>query len=91
MGTKAEAIISYLESLIQSSDKPSPKAPQHTVPAVDITNIKLSSPPAYKIGEQITNRAAYGSALAKLGDTNPRVIALDGDTKDSTYSKTFEV
>lgn len=30
---------------------------------------------------------AYGNALVKLGDVCPRVIGLDGDTKNSTYSE----
>lgn len=29
---------------------------------------------------------AYGTALAKIAANNGRVIALDGDTKNSTYS-----
>ena len=29
---------------------------------------------------------AYGTALAKLGKSNPRVIGLDGDTENSTFS-----
>ncbi|KAE9412471.1 hypothetical protein Angca_008729, partial [Angiostrongylus cantonensis] len=35
----------------------------------------------------VATRAAYGTALAKLGDVNPRVIGLDGDTKNSTFSE----
>ena len=33
---------------------------------------------------------AYGTALAKLGSSNNRVIALDGDTKNSTFAITFK-
>jgi len=53
---------------------------------VDITNIKLATAPAYTLGEKVATRFAYGTALAKLGTGNSRVIALDGDTKNSTYS-----
>lgn len=35
-------------------------------PVVDITNVKLSSPPSYKLGEQVATRLAYGTALAKV-------------------------
>ncbi|KAK5977811.1 Transketolase, partial [Trichostrongylus colubriformis] len=35
----------------------------------------------------VATRAAYGTALAKLGDVNPRIIGLDGDTKNSTFSE----
>ena len=40
---------------------------------------------------QVATRLAYGTALAKLGTNNPRVIALDGDTKNSTYADKFKV
>ena len=30
---------------------------------------------------------AYGTALFKLAQNNSRVIGLDGDTKNSTYSE----
>ncbi|KAJ9583408.1 hypothetical protein L9F63_022274, partial [Diploptera punctata] len=55
-------------------------------PVVDITGVKLSSPPSYKPGESVATRLAYGTALAKIAANNSRVIALDGDTKNSTYS-----
>lgn len=57
------------------------------MPSVNITNIKLSSPPNYKKGELIATRAAYGPALVKLAQSNPRVIAMDGDMKNSTFSE----
>jgi transketolase len=45
--------------------------------------------PDYKPGDKVATRAAYGTALAKLGAVNPRVVALDGDTKNSTFAETF--
>lgn len=38
----------------------------------------------------MATRAAYGVALAKLGASNTKVIALDGDTKNSTFSDKFK-
>lgn len=35
-------------------------------PVIDINNIKLASPPSYKLGEQVATRLAYGTALAKV-------------------------
>jgi transketolase len=46
-------------------------------------------PPRYQPGELIATREAYGTALVKLGAVDPRVVALDGDTKNSTYSEKF--
>lgn len=45
--------------------------------------------PNYQLGEKVATRAAYGTALAKLGSVNPRVVALDGDTKNSTFAEKF--
>jgi transketolase len=43
----------------------------------------------YHLGQEVATREAYGEALARLGDDNPLVVALDGDTKNSTYSEKF--
>ena len=45
--------------------------------------------PAYTPGEKVATRVAYGTALAKLGAVDDRVVALDGDTKNSTFAETF--
>ncbi len=45
--------------------------------------------PQYELGQQIATRESYGSALGKLGAINPNIIALDGDTKNSTFSEKF--
>lgn len=53
---------------------------------------KTSAPfpaPAYKSGDTVATREAYGAALAKLGEVNPLVVALDGDTQNSTYAEKF--
>lgn len=39
---------------------------------------------------KMATRRAYGVALAKLGQASQRVVALDGDTKNSTFSETFK-
>ncbi len=46
--------------------------------------------PQFKLGDMIATREAYGAALAKLGSVDPRVVALDGDVKNSTFSDKFE-
>jgi transketolase len=45
--------------------------------------------PSYKLGESVATREAYGSALLKVGAVDPRVVGLDGDTKNSTFSDRF--
>lgn len=46
-------------------------------------------PPDYPSGEDVATRSGYGIGLAKLGSVNPNVVALDGDTKNSTYAEQF--
>jgi len=46
-------------------------------------------PVNYKLGDKVATREAFGNALARIGDADQRVVALDGDTKNSTYSEKF--
>ena len=46
--------------------------------------------PAYEFGAKVATREAYGAALAALGASDPRVVALDADVKNSTFSDKFE-
>ncbi|KAK9889440.1 hypothetical protein WA026_004709 [Henosepilachna vigintioctopunctata] len=90
LGDHSDRVIQHLKSLLKNPG-PSQLHPlkplKDDVPVVDITNIKLSSPPSYKLGESVATRQAYGNALVKIGKSNPRVIALDGDMKNSTFSE----
>jgi transketolase len=51
---------------------------------------KPIAPPGYKLGDQVATREAYGAAIAKLGEADPRIVALDADVKNSTFSEKFE-
>src|SRR5208282_4246492 len=46
-------------------------------------------PVSYKPGDSIATREAYGNALARIGEVDQRIVAMDGDTKNSTYSEKF--
>jgi transketolase len=57
-------------------------APNNTAPA--------GYPPiSYKLGDMVATREAYGNALARIGEADQRIVALDGDTKNSTYAEKF--
>jgi transketolase len=47
------------------------------------------SAPAYAIGDSVATREAYGAALVKLGEVDPRVVVLDADVMNSTFSEKF--
>lgn len=88
LGNAAADVTNYLTSLIKSSTHSMrlSKPIKNDAPPVNITNIKLSTEPEYQLGEKVATRLAYGTALAKIAKNNSRVIALDGDTKNSTFS-----
>ena len=44
---------------------------------------------SYTLGDKIATREAYGVALVRLGGVDPRINAMDGDTKNSTYADKF--
>jgi len=57
-------------------------APSDTAPA--------GYPPLnYKLGDKVATREAYGTALVRIGEVDQRVVAMDGDTKNSTYAEKF--
>jgi transketolase len=43
--------------------------------------------PSRKPGDMAATREAYGDALAKLATIDSRIVSLDGDTKNSTFSE----
>jgi transketolase len=45
--------------------------------------------PAYKMGDMVATREAYGNALARIGEVDSRIVAMDGDTKNSTFADKF--
>src|SRR6185295_15252874 len=46
--------------------------------------------PNYKRGDHVATREAFGDALARLIAANPRVVVLDADVKNSTYTDRAE-
>src|SRR5487761_2607990 len=60
-----------------------------TIPAPN--NVAPAGYPSinYTLGDKIATREAYGAALVRLGEADQRVVALDGDTKNSTFADKF--
>uniref|UniRef100_A0A8B9JPR6 Transketolase a n=1 Tax=Astyanax mexicanus TaxID=7994 RepID=A0A8B9JPR6_ASTMX len=87
----AEGVIRDLQSRILNSNKRMyPATPTEDAPPVSLRNARMPSAPSYKPGEKVSTRKAYGMALAKLGRYNERVVAMDVDTKNLTYSEIFK-
>src|SRR5262249_3084109 len=90
-GAEADSAIAELQSqLVPGAAKPSiPPPPAKRREAVSVDYSKMPAP-SYKAGDQVATREAWGTALAALGGIDARVVALDADVKNSTFSDRFE-
>jgi len=86
-----QATAAYAELEAQLVPEPSALPPiAAPLPAPAEQAAGAMAPPAYALGELVATREAYGTALAKLGAVDGRVVALDADVKNSTFSERFE-
>src|SRR5580765_7599948 len=92
-GAETDTAIAELEAQYVKTSDPAPVIPK---PARRRTEgplpdfVKMLPTPAYKLGDSVATREAYGTALAALGGIDKRVVALDADVKNSTFSERFE-
>ena len=63
--------------------------PPSNLPAPNVAAPASYPPINYTMGQMVATREAYGNALARIGESDQRVVALDGDTKNSTFSDRF--
>jgi transketolase len=92
-GDETNAAIAELEGQYVRTSEPAPVIPKPTRRRDEgpLPDFMAAMPaPAYKPGDQVATREAYGTALAALGAIDPRIVALDADVKNSTYSERFE-
>jgi transketolase len=61
--------------------------PLETRPMPAAGTLKL---PTWEPGASVATRGAFGDALVALGKANPRVVALDGEVGNSTYTERFD-
>ncbi|MBP1633899.1 MAG: tktB [Acidobacteria bacterium] len=69
---------------------PAIASPPRTTLAPEPARPACPGPPPYTPGDLVATREAYGAALVRLGELDPRIVALDGDVKNSTFSEKFE-
>ena len=89
-GEELDTALAELKAQLVPETEPAPKPSMPTAvarPAVARGTVGAS---AYKLGELVATREAYGAALARLGDGDNRIVALDADVKNSTFSDKFE-
>jgi transketolase len=90
-GEEADKAIAELERQMTAGATPpkipAPSSRSKAEPKADYSKLPA---PAYKKGDLVATREAWGTALAALGALDPRVVALDADVKNSTFSERFE-
>lgn len=84
-----------IESLENKLDKQAPEwkpnLPKAVSQNVDSSNPSPLGKAPYEIGgKEVATRKAFGDALAALAKNNSRIVALDGDVKNSTYTEEFQ-
>jgi len=89
LGTESQKCLDHLRSQIKNNGPNAllPSKPLSEAPVANISNVSMSSPPSYKLGEVVATRLAYGTAVQKLAQANDRVMAFDADTKNSTFAE----
>ena len=88
-GQELEKAIAELESQIVKEGEPITRPAPRTVSRPTARRGTLTAP-AYSRGDSVATREAFGAAIARLGGVDDRVVALDGDVKNSTFSEKFE-
>lgn len=89
LGDKTADAVAHLRGKLTGANGLCPKGPAHSGEKAAPARGALP-PPKYTKGEKVATRSAYGAALAKLATADERVVGLDGDTKNSTYSENLK-
>ena len=85
---EAQVAVAHLEDLSQSGRKMSIPEPTK-VDGMRRAQTETAPPVRYDSGKKVSTRKAFGNALARVGEADPRIVALDGDVANSTFSEEF--
>jgi transketolase len=89
-GEEVERALAELESQYVPTDEPTPRPSAPLAMARRPASPAPPGAPPYRLGEAVATREAFGAALARLGTADERIVALDAEVKNSTFSETFE-
>ena len=88
-GEEFDRAIAELEGQFVPENEPASPPPPRVVSRTPAKRSPLA-PPAYARGDSVATREAFGAAIARLGAADERIIALDADVGNSTFSEKFE-
>ena len=86
MAERAIAELGGVRNLVLRGPRPEPVPASHQPAAPADTG---AASPQYAVGDKVATRKAYGDALVALGARDPKVVALDGEVKNSTFALEF--
>jgi transketolase len=89
-GDELERAIKELEAQMLPDEGPPLQPPPPVAASASTSAPAALGDPAYRVGDSVATREAYGAAIARLAAGDDRIVALDADVKNSTYSEKFE-
>jgi transketolase len=99
MAERAIAELGGVRNLVLRGPRPQPVPASHRPAAPASTGAappgsadaggRMPGTPRYAVGDKVATRKAYGDALVALGARDPKVVALDGEVKNSTFALKF--
>jgi transketolase len=89
-GEEADKALAELKAQLVQEDQPAAPPAPRVVNRPPRTAPAPLGPPPYSLGQVVATREAYGDAIARLGASDDRVVALDADVKNSSFSDKFE-
>jgi transketolase len=89
-GEEVEGALAELERHFVPEELPAAQPRPREVPRPATKPPAPLGPPSYTLGDQVATREAYGTAIARLGTNDERIVGLDADVGNSTFTETFE-
>ncbi len=90
----AEKVIAELSKQVGRADaewQPNLPARVNTAPVVAKGGSVQPAVPPYAVGgKEVSTRRGFGDGLAALGSVDPRIVVVDGDVENSTYTEEFQ-
>ena len=90
-GEEADSAVAELQQQMRpDADAPKPWPRPPAAPGKPFAAPGASPAPNFKAGQQVATREAFGQALAALGQADARLVAVDGDVENSTFTQDFQ-
>jgi transketolase len=89
-GDEADRAVAELEKQLVPEELPAAQPRPRQVPRPPAKPLAPLGPPSYALGDRVATREAFGDAITRLGANDDRIVALDADVGNSTFSEKFE-